>query len=70
MAVELGPVRPRVKASLLWGVVGLLAFLVAVQGYELLTGYRYSLAVKAGVALAVGVGATGSSYVAEERLFG
>ena len=70
MALEIGPIRPRVKASLLWGVVGLLAFLVAVQGYELLTGYRYSLAVKAGVALVVGVGATALSYVAEGRLFG
>ncbi|UPV75771.1 hypothetical protein M0R89_06855 [Halorussus limi] len=70
MTLELGPVRPRVKASLLWGVVGLLAFLVAVQGYELVTGYRYSLAVKGSVALAVGVGAAGLSYLAEGRLFG
>jgi len=70
VALELGPIRPRVKASLLWGVVGLLAFLVAVQGYELLAGYRYSLAVKAGVALVVGVGATVLSYLAEGRLFG
>jgi len=61
--------RPRVKASLLWGAVGLLAFLVALQGYELATGYRYALGVKAGTALAVGVGATGASYVAEPRLF-
>jgi hypothetical protein len=70
VTLELGPVRPPVKASLLWGVVGLLAFLVAVQGYELITGYRYALAVKAGVALAVGVGATGLSHLAERRLFG
>jgi len=63
-------VRPRVKASVLWGLVGLLAFLVALQGYELATGYRYSVAVKVGTALVVGVGATGLSYLAEGRLFG
>jgi purine-cytosine permease-like protein len=62
-------VGPRVKASVLWGLIGLLAFLVALQGYELITGYRYSLAVKAATALAVGVGATGASYLAEKRLF-
>ena len=61
--------RPRVKASLLWGVVGLLAFLVLLQGYELATGYRYALGVKAAAALAVAVGSTGVSYVAEPRLF-
>jgi len=61
--------RPRVKASVLWGLIGLLAFLVALQGYELITGYRYALAVKAATALAVGVGATGVSYLAEKRLF-
>ncbi|WP_193570240.1 MULTISPECIES: hypothetical protein [Halorussus] len=69
MTLELGPIRPRAKASVLWGVVGLLAFLVALQGYELATGYRYPVAVKAGVALAVGVGATGLSYALEGRLF-
>ncbi|WP_246045657.1 hypothetical protein [Halorussus ruber] len=63
-------VRPRVKASLLWGLVGLFAFLVALQGYELATGYRYALTVKFGVALAVGVGATGLAYLAEGKLFG
>ena len=61
--------RPRVKASLLWGVVGLLGFLVLLQGYELWSGYRYDLAVKAGVAVAVGVGATGVSYLGESVVF-
>ena len=61
---------PRVKASLLWGAIGVLGFLVLVQGYELWTGFRYSLAVKAGVTLVVGLGATGLSYAAEPRLFG
>jgi len=62
-------VRPRVKASLLWGAVGVLAFLVLLQGYELWTGYRYALAVKLGVAVGVGAGATVVSYVAEPLLF-
>ncbi|USZ66724.1 hypothetical protein NGM10_08200 [Halorussus salilacus] len=61
--------NPRTKSSLLWGVVGLLAFLVLLQGYELWSGYRYALGVKGGVALAVGVGATGVSYVAEPVVF-
>lgn len=61
--------RPRAKASLLWGAVGVLAFLVLLQGYELWSGYRYSLAVKFGVAAVVGAGATATSYVAEPRLF-
>jgi len=63
-------VRPRAKAGLLWGAVGALAFLVALQGYELWSGYRYALAVKFGVATAVGAGAAGLSYAAEPRLFG
>jgi ABC-type transporter Mla subunit MlaD len=66
---EIRDVRPRVRASLLWGVVGVLAFLVLVQGYELWTGYRYSLGVKFGVALGVGAGATVTSYLAAGRLF-
>jgi len=41
------------KDSLLWGVVGGLAFLVLVQGYELLAEQAVALTVKAGVALAV-----------------
>jgi hypothetical protein len=58
-------VDPRVKHSLLWGVVGALAFLVLLQGYELLSGYRYDVAVKAGAALAVAAGASALTYVAD-----
>ena len=61
--------RPRVKASLLWGAVGVLAFLVLLQGYELWTGYRYTLPIKLGVAVVVGLGATVASYAAEPLLF-
>jgi len=40
---------PRRKDSLLWGIVGGLAFLVLVQGYELVAGESIALTVKAGV---------------------
>jgi hypothetical protein len=43
----------RQKDSLLWGVVGGLAFLVLVQGYELVADESVALTVKAGVAVAV-----------------
>ncbi|RBI63250.1 hypothetical protein [halophilic archaeon] len=56
---------PRVKHSLLWGVIGMLAFLVLLQGYELFSGYRYDVAVKVGVALLVAVGASTLTYVAD-----
>jgi len=44
---------PRRKDSLLWGIVGGLAFLVLVQGYELVAGESIALTVKAGVAVTV-----------------
>ncbi|WP_227352911.1 hypothetical protein [Haladaptatus salinisoli] len=59
---------PRVKSSLLWGVIGVLAFLVLLQGYELYTNYRYPLGVKVGAALVVGIGAPLLTYVADGYL--
>ena len=58
------------KSSLLWGVVGALAFLVLVQGYELLAAEPVTLGAKAGVALAVGVGAALLTHTARGRLPG
>jgi len=58
------------KSSLLWGVIGGLAFLVLLQGYELVTGQRVTVVAKAGVALAVLIGATGITYAARDRLPG
>lgn len=55
----------RVRASLLWGLVGALAFLVLVQGYELLGGQAVTVGAKAGVAAAVGTAAAGLSYLLE-----
>ncbi|MBX0286565.1 hypothetical protein [Haloarcula salinisoli] len=62
--------EPRTKSSLLWGVVGGLAFLVLLQGFELVTGQRVTVAAKAGVAVAVLVGATALTYAARNRLPG
>jgi hypothetical protein len=61
-------VRPRTKASLLWGAVGALVFLVLAQGYELLATPGIALPVKLAVAVVVFVCATGASYVVEEWL--
>jgi len=60
----------KAKSSLLWGVIGALAFLVLLQGYELLAAQRVTLVAKFGVAAAVLVGATALTYVAHDRLPG
>ncbi|WP_136717389.1 hypothetical protein [Halorientalis salina] len=60
----MGPIR---KASLLWGFVGGLSFLVLLQGYELLSTQRVDWLVKFGVALVVVAGATGLSYAYQQR---
>ena len=61
---------PQTKSSLLWGVVGALAFLVLLQGYELATGQRVDIPLKAGVAVVVLVGATALTYATRDRLPG
>ena len=62
--------EPRTRTSLLWGVVGGLAFLVLLQGYELLADVRVTFAAKFGVALVVLVAATALTYAARDRLSG
>lgn len=57
----------RLKASLLWGLIGAFSFLVLVQGYELLAELGLSFAVKLLVATGVFGGATAVSYVFEGR---
>jgi putative flippase GtrA len=61
---------PEGRASLLWGLVGGLAFLVLVQGYELLTDIAVSAPVKAGVALVVAASAATLTHFARPRLHG
>lgn len=60
---------PRLKASLLWGAVGALSFLVLVQGYELFTDERLTFALKFAVAGGVALAAAGSTYLFEPLVF-
>ncbi|MFC5368513.1 hypothetical protein [Salinirubrum litoreum] len=60
---------PRRKSALLWGAVGLLAFLVLVQGYQLLVGPTpVGFLGKLALAVVVGIVAGGVSYLLEGRL--
>ena len=60
-----GPSRERVKASVLWGVIGALAFLVLYQAYLLAGGEGVPGPAVVGVAIAVAVGATALGYLGE-----
>jgi hypothetical protein len=53
---------PRTKASLLWGLVGALAFLVLVQGYDLAFGLDVGFPARFGVAVVVGTVAAGLTH--------
>jgi hypothetical protein len=59
---------PRTRASLLWGAVAGLAFLVLVQGYDLVVGLSVSILARLGVAVAVGAAGAVVSYAAEPWL--
>lgn len=62
--------EPRAKASLLWGAIGALTFLVGIQAFRLLTGEGATLLVAVGVALIVGITAAATTYVMEGRVTG
>lgn len=62
--------NPRVKEAILWGVVGMLTFLVLLQGYELLEDIRVDLTVKVGGTIVVGVVTTVATYLASGRMAG
>jgi hypothetical protein len=59
---------PAVRSSLLWGLIGALAFLVLVQGYQLLTEEFVGVAVGAGLALLVGIVTAGAAHFARPLL--
>ncbi|WP_372911364.1 hypothetical protein [Salinigranum sp.] len=59
---------PRTKSSLLWGLVGALAFLVLVQGYDLAAGLTVGFGARFAVAVLVGVVAAALSYQLAPRL--
>ncbi|MFC7113797.1 hypothetical protein ACFQH2_00700 [Natronoarchaeum sp. GCM10025703] len=57
--------RPRVKSSLLWGVVGALSFLVLQNGYVLLGGDSVPLWGVATLTALVGVVSAVTTYYGE-----
>ena len=58
----------RTRASVLWGLVGALAFLVLAQGYRLFGDLRMGLPTLLGVAVVVFVLATLVSHLVGRRL--
>lgn len=60
--------RPRIEASLLWGLIGAMSFLVLAQGYELIGRLAVSFVTKLGVALLVAVAVASLAYAAEGYL--
>jgi hypothetical protein len=60
--------EPRVTASLLWGVVGALSFLVGVQTYSLLGGEVVGLGTVVGIAAGVGVVSAGIVHLIRPRI--
>ena len=59
---------PRRKSAILWGAVGALTFLVALQGYALAAGPLVSVRLGGTLALAVGITAGLAAYVTEHRI--
>lgn len=60
--------NPLTKASALWGVVGLLSFLVLIQGYELASGTLVDWRVKAVVAVVVAIAAAFATRHSQRRI--
>jgi len=58
----------RTKGTLLWAVVGALAFLVLAQGYLLVSGDRVPYTALFGVAAVVFVAASATAHVAPSRV--
>ena len=60
--------HPRIASALLWGAVGLMAFLALVQGYALVRTPLLSIGQAFVVATVVGSVTAGSAYVLEHRI--
>ena len=60
--------NPRAKSALLWGAVGLMTFLVLVQGYALFVEPLVSITQGGAVAVLVGVATATSAYTLEHRV--
>ncbi|MFB1063756.1 hypothetical protein [Natrinema sp. H-ect4] len=61
-------IDPRAKSAFLWGLVGLLSFLVLVQGYALLAEPIVTIAQALAIGALVGLGAGVGAYLLEPRL--
>jgi hypothetical protein len=61
-------VNERTKSALLWGAVGVFAFLVLHQGYVFVGGNGVGILPAVGVAVVVGAAAAAAAYVGEVRL--
>ncbi|WP_226003937.1 hypothetical protein [Natrinema salinisoli] len=61
-------IDPRAKSAFLWGLVGLLSFLVLVQGYALLAEPLVTITQALALALLVGMSAGAGAYLLEPRL--
>ncbi|SIR57186.1 hypothetical protein [Natronorubrum thiooxidans] len=68
MRATVAGLSPRLISALLWGAVGVLAFLVLVQGYALVVEPLVSITQSAFIALFVGGVTAGSAYVLEYRI--
>jgi hypothetical protein len=64
-ALTTDSMRANTKASLLWGVIAALAFLVLAQGYNLFGSEQISLSVMVVVAVLVGFVASMLSWVVQ-----
>ncbi|MDJ1432366.1 hypothetical protein [Halostagnicola sp. A-GB9-2] len=60
--------NPRIKSAVLWGAVGVMAFLVLIQGYALARGPLLSITQAVPVAVLVGCGTTALTYALEYRV--
>lgn len=60
--------RARVRSALLWGAIGGLVFLVAVQGYALVASLPIGLPLRMVVAVVVGGVTATFAYATEYRL--
>jgi len=60
--------EPRTRASLLWGMVGTLSFLVGLQAYHLLGGAFVGIGAVVGVAVCVGLVSATLAYLVRPKL--
>jgi hypothetical protein len=60
--------EPAVKSSLLWGLVGALAFLVLVQGYQIVAGEFVGVGPLLGATLVVWAGSAAATHLLRPRV--